>query len=124
MSISDIFYSLGFATFGTVVPSDLNYWIWNARGNWATCNAFGFMQTLGTYMGLSYMCSLNLYYLALIKYNKTDSYIVRKIEPWLHSIPISIGLMGSIFFVATDGIYANGGGFCSIVPSIPPHCEG
>jgi len=124
MSISDIFYSLGMATFGVVVPSDQNYRQWNARGSHATCDAFGFMFALGVFMGLCYMCSLNLYYLALIRYNKTDSYIARKIERWLHAVPILIGLIGSIPVIAIGGAHSQNAGFCSGVPIIPPHCYG
>ena len=124
MSISDILFSLGFATFGAVVPRDGIYMIWNTWGNWATCDSFGFMQTLGMFMGLSYMCSLNLYCLAFIKYNRPDSYIVRKIEPWLHAVLISTGMILSIYTVVTDGIYANEGGNYSPVPMFTLNCEG
>lgn len=122
MSCSDIFYSLSWATFGAVTPSEQNYWIWNARGSKASCDAFGVMGALGLFGGLFYMCSLNLFYLAQTKFSGT--YIAKRIEPWLHLVPILMALSGGIIAVATDGIYANDGGVCSYIAIAPPHCEG
>ena len=36
MAVGDIIFSLSFATYGAIVPSDEDYWIWNAQGNQTT----------------------------------------------------------------------------------------
>ena len=125
LSIFYILFSLSEATFGAVVPNELNYAVWNARGNLASCDAFGFMNALGAYSGVLYMCSLNIYYLAKVRFNKSDSYVAKKLEPLLHMVPILYGLIFSILVVAKQGMNANVGGLCSAADFYyPPHCDG
>jgi len=124
MSCADVLYSLGAVTFSAVVPSELDYTVWNARGNLATCNAFGFIQLVGGTAGVLYCCSLNLYYLILIKFNKTDCYIAKRVEPWLHVVPILNALISSIILVAQGGINGTIDGHCGAFAYAPPHCDG
>ena len=60
MSVGDIFYSLSLAHFNSAAPSDVDYYVWNARGNQATCSAQGFVAILAATISVYYTCSLNL----------------------------------------------------------------
>jgi len=124
MAIGDILYSLSIADFRAMTPSDVDYLIWNARGNQATCNVQGFLLIVGVIMSLLYSCSLNIYSLAIVKYNKTDSYIRTKMEPFLHGVPIATALLFSIAQLATQGYNSNGIGSCLEPVYYPPHCIG
>ena len=101
--------------------------MYNARGNEATCNAVGFIQIVGAALTLLYSCSLNCYYLALIKYRKSDAYIRNKIEPFLHLVPVVTAIVYSITFLVNDN-YNNVGiewADCNSAPIYnPPHCIG
>eukprot|EP00956_Cyclotella_meneghiniana_P035354 scaffold114268_cov37-Cyclotella_meneghiniana.AAC.4 len=124
MSVGDILFSLPLITFAAMAPTDLSYMVWNARGNQATCTTAGFFVTIGVYLTLFYSCSLNIYYLILIKYNKSESYIRKKVEPFLHGIPISLALIWSIIGIVNK-IYNDGGtGSCLTATYNPPHCDG
>eukprot|EP00580_Thalassiosira_gravida_P017245 CAMPEP_0201663050 /NCGR_PEP_ID=MMETSP0494-20130426/4967_1 /ASSEMBLY_ACC=CAM_ASM_000839 /TAXON_ID=420259 /ORGANISM="Thalassiosira gravida, Strain GMp14c1" /LENGTH=72 /DNA_ID=CAMNT_0048141551 /DNA_START=11 /DNA_END=226 /DNA_ORIENTATION=+ len=71
-----------------MIPSDVDYQSWNAHGSQTTCTMSGFAVIVGMLMSSLYSCSLNIYSLAIVKYNKTDSYIRTKMEPFLHAVPI------------------------------------
>ena len=124
MSIGDILYSLSLATFQTMSPSDLSYVVWNARGNQASCSAQGFFVIAGLGLTVTYSCSLNLYFLSKVKYNKTDAYIRTKIEPWLHGIPILITFIISIHGLVRRNYNDDGSGVCISPAYNPPHCIG
>ena len=106
----------------TPVPSNYSEEIWNASGNTATCTAQGFILFLGLMASQLYNCSLCLYYLIIIKYNKKDDYIRKFVEPWLHAVPILISLIGGITIAAKKAFNA-GYTNCSIRPD-PPGCIG
>jgi len=93
MSVGDILFLLSYATFNSASQSDDDYFVWNTRGNQATCSAQGLAFLLGSQSSVYYTCSLILYSLAVVKYNKTDSYIRIKIEPFLHGVPIGWGII-------------------------------
>jgi len=125
MSVGDILSSLAFAQFNSAAPSDNDYYVWNARGNQATCSAQGFAFNLGANTSLYYTCSLILYFLAVVKYNKMDSYIRTKIEPFLHGVPIVWGSIASTTLLVgknLNNVYA--GEFCTNPVYDPPHCIG
>eukprot|EP00956_Cyclotella_meneghiniana_P022223 scaffold41709_cov26-Cyclotella_meneghiniana.AAC.1 len=125
MSIGDILCSLPSATFASMSPTDVSYMVWSARGNQATCSIYGFVVILGMDLTLYYSCSLNIYYLILIKYNKSGAYIRKKVEPFLHGIPISLGLIWSIIGLVDKNYNAGESGQCSTTPIYnPPHCQG
>jgi len=126
MSISDILYSSSNATFNSMIPKDVNYMVWNAQGNVTTCIMMGYICWLGTTTSLLYPCSLNLYYLLLVKDTRTNWYIRMKknIEPYLHAVPILVGTVGSTFFLLTNKFNVIEGGEVCIYPSYnPPHCK-
>ena len=124
MSIADIVMSVGLATFNSMIPSDDDYYVWNAKGNLATCNAQGFVLFMGASVGLLYSCSLNLYCLVVVKYQKTDFYIRKKVEPFLHGVPILFSTITAITLVARNNINSDGYGMCFVPVYDPPHCEG
>jgi hypothetical protein len=79
LSIGDILSSFGFALASTMVPKEMNYYIPpGAQGNTATCTAQGFLIAVGSIVANLYKCSICLYYLAIIRYNKKDEYIRNK----------------------------------------------
>eukprot|EP00956_Cyclotella_meneghiniana_P035096 scaffold111227_cov23-Cyclotella_meneghiniana.AAC.1 len=125
MSIGDILYSLPIANFGAKSPTDVNYKVWNAHGNQATCTAAGIFGGMGMFLTLFYSCSLNIYYLIFIKYSKSDSYIRKKVEPFLHGITISLALILSIGALVNENYNDGGSGSCITAPIYnPPHCQG
>jgi len=124
MSVGDILFSLSQVTFGAISPSDMSYMVWNARGNLATCTANGFFVVMGMMLTLFYSCSLNIYYLILIKYNKSESYIRKKVEPFLHGVPISVALIWSIIGLVNKNYNGGGRGVCNTPIYNPPHCQG
>lgn len=71
-----------------------------------------------------YSCSLNLYYLVKIKYAKTDSYIKRKVEPWLHVLPTVVALAISSACLAGQLFNGSYSGTCAPLTHQPPHCYG
>ena len=62
-----------------------------ALGNEASCEAQGFFVQFILPTGFIYMCGLQLQYLLVIKYG-WNAKKVRKIEHWLHALPICFGL--------------------------------
>ncbi len=124
MSIADILFSLSAAHFNSMAPSDYDYLVWNAKGNEVTCDAQGVIRIAGAYSGLLYTCSLNLFWLAAIKYEKTTHYIRTRIEPFLHAIPIISGLIVSVVMLVREHINDFGSGSCWLPVWEPPHCEG
>jgi len=125
MAVGDIICSLSFATYGAMIPSDVDYQSWNAHGSQTTCTMSGFAVIVGMLMSCLYSCSLNIYSLAIVKYNKTDSYIRTKMEPFLHAVPIVMSLAFGFALLATQGYNPYGGSAC-IAPTNygVPHCIG
>eukprot|EP00579_Thalassiosira_antarctica_P017786 CAMPEP_0201945186 /NCGR_PEP_ID=MMETSP0903-20130614/53774_1 /ASSEMBLY_ACC=CAM_ASM_000552 /TAXON_ID=420261 /ORGANISM="Thalassiosira antarctica, Strain CCMP982" /LENGTH=321 /DNA_ID=CAMNT_0048488247 /DNA_START=56 /DNA_END=1018 /DNA_ORIENTATION=- len=105
-------------------PSEMSYIEWNTRGSQATCSAQGFVMTVGMGSGLLYSCSVNLYYLAIVKYNKSDRYIRTKIEPFLHGVPIVFALIYSITLLVNQNFNTSMAGSCIAPVYEAPHCIG
>ncbi len=124
LSICDFISSLGYSTFNFTSPSDSEYLVWNARGDEASCDAQGFLVLLGMSGGLFYNASLNLYYLAVVKFGKSEDYIRTKIEPFLYGVPILLSLTYSIVGLARNHSNDDGYGVCSSVVHYPPYCYG
>ncbi|KAL7529401.1 hypothetical protein ACHAWF_002965 [Thalassiosira exigua] len=126
MTIGDILYSSLYLTSNAPTPSDMNYMVWNARGNQASCTVVGTFNSMGFFVSIVYNCSLNFYYLIKIRYNKPDVYIKRRVEPWLHGVPILFALITTTVNLVTKGFNPNIGGTCqgSSPVYFPPHCTG
>ena len=124
--MGDIINSLGIAMSAAVVPKEFEYFTPYAIGNVTTCDMQGFFVTTGVVLTPLYNSSLCLYYLAIIKYNKKDEYIRKKLEPWLHCVPVILAFTISITLLVSKA-YNLGPVrtlYCYISPNNPPHCIG
>lgn len=120
----DIIASIGYALSTSMSPKETSYYVWNASGNMASCNFQGFLHILGNY-GCLYNVSLCAYYLAVIKYSMSDEDIRKKIEPFLHGVPIICSIVFAISGLAVS-VYNAGPMSGTCLPTIyaPPHCLG
>ena len=84
----------------------------------------GFLTYVGAAAAVMYCCSLNLYSLAVVRYRKRDSYIRKRIEPFLHGFPILYGLVGTTILMSNKNLNEGGGGNCYVPTYDPPHCIG
>jgi hypothetical protein len=122
LCVADILSSSVHVLSSMMAPKDLDYVVWNARGNAASCEASGFIQLFGMNMGLFYNASLCLNYLAIVRYNKKDKFIRDKIEPWMHGISVLYSLAVAIVPLAQQNY--NFGQTCLANPYNPKHCTG
>ena len=123
LCITDIMSSVCFALNSLMVPSELDYWVWRARGNMRSCNVQGFLLTIGVNSAQLYNAALCLYYLAIVRHKKTSDYIRKNIEPWLHGVSILYPLFVAIFAILKD-IINPVGVICTTYNYHPPHCIG
>ena len=65
-----------------------------------------------------------MYYLAVVRYRKSDDYIRDRIEPFLHIVPAVISVVTCITLLVKHNYNDNGGGSCFKAVYNPPHCEG
>ncbi len=124
LCIADTSYSFSMSFFNALVPSEIDYFIWNASGNLATCTLQGFFWAIGISGSVCYNCALNLYYLAVLKFEKRDAYIRSKLEPFLHGVPIVVALVYAIGMLAGEHLNPDDGGTCSKTVYQPFHCIG
>ena len=123
LCIGDIMSSLGNAFSLFLVPEEMSYLVPYAHGTVTTCNAQGFLINFGMSCVAQYNCSICFYYLSIIRYNKTDEYIKKRLEPWFHSISILVPLSISISCLALKMFNTKSiGSICYAVPHNPPHC--
>jgi hypothetical protein len=124
LCIGDTISSFASVLGSTMVPKEMNYFIPSAHGNTATCTAQGFLLVFGVTVAAMYNCSICLYYLSIIRYNKKDEYIRNKLEPWFHGISIIIPFVVGFIFMAMKAYNGINVSVCFIVPNYPPHCIG
>ena len=122
LTVADICSSFA-QSFGTLPAPDSFDVIWNARGTKGSCQAQGFLIFLGGIAAPLYNCSLCFYYLVLIRYKgkNADSYVEKKVEKFLHAIPIGVALIGAITILSMDAFHPNMT-YCFI--GSDPQCEG
>lgn len=65
LCIADILSSFASVLATVMAPKETSYYIWNARGNSATCDAQGFILAFGSGSGILYNCSLCFYHLSV-----------------------------------------------------------
>jgi hypothetical protein len=121
--ISDIMSSFAAALSNFVVPKDLDYFVWEARGNTASCEASAFLYMVGSSISTLYTASLCIYFYAIVKCNKSEVYIRKKIEPWLHGISLTYSLCVGVTLLAKEALNAHGS-HCAGYAHYPPHCIG
>jgi len=123
MCTSDVIYSISMSFFNVMAPSDDSYYSWNARGNTTSCDIQGFIQSLGYSLTSFYIWSLNIYFLSVVKYQKSDEYIRTKIEPFLHIFTIATSLLLCILALIRQNFNDGGIGSCTSFGYEPPHCQ-
>jgi len=123
LSITDILFSLFLGCFNIMAPKENSYFSWNAQGNMASCDAQGFITYFAFTASGFYSISLNLYYLAVVKYEKSDEYIRKKLEPFLHGIPTITALVMSVTLLAFSS-FNDDGDICWNPTNNPLHCDG
>eukprot|EP00979_Chaetoceros_neogracilis_P003259 scaffold576_cov146-Chaetoceros_neogracile.AAC.11 len=107
LSIADILSSFWLMLSTLLSPTYTSGYVWNPRGNINSCDAQGFFLFLGIMGAPLYNCSLCFYYLAIVKFNKKDTFIREKIEPYLHAVPILVSLTGAFTILAKKSFNAN-----------------
>lgn len=125
LCISDIMFSLAnaFSLFAT--PEEMKYIMPMASGNVVTCSLQGLLLTTGLTCVSLYNCSLCFYYLAIVKLNKKDDEIQKKLELWFHGVPIILSIAIGILGLALKSFNTNGtGSLCYAIAYNPPHCIG
>ncbi len=126
LCIGDILSSSFLWLLGPVmVPKEMNYWVPGSVGNVTTCTVQGFVGGFGADITAYYNCSICLYYLAIVKYNKNEEFIRTKLEPWLHGVPLIVVLVQNLIRFFREA-YNTFGFICSSVPNnyVTPHCNG
>jgi hypothetical protein len=86
--------------------------LWSV-GNDRTCNLQGFFTQFGITSSF-YNASLSVYFLLVIRYGWQDSRI-KRLEPWLHALPLLWGFGTSIAGLSV-GIFGNANLWCWISP--------
>jgi len=107
MSVADIIVSLAISFSSLPSPKDTSPQVWKAYGNNSTCQAQGFLYLFGASVEPIYNCSLQFYYLCMIKYVMKTEDIQNKIEPFLHTIPILFGSTAAVYSLITGSINAS-----------------
>lgn len=98
LATADIIGSVSMALTSLPMPSylpneeEFGYeWAGARLGNTQTCNAQGFLVTLGLTNAHTYNLMLCLYYYCAISLNMTERKIKTTVEPWLHGLPLVVG---------------------------------
>jgi len=120
LCISDIIASIAMSAGSLPAPKNTEH-LGNNFGNQSTCDAQGFMFLAGSIAEQLYQCSLQMYILILLKYGMRPDDMQRKIEPFLHGIPILYGIAGAAVSLVTESINASGA-WCYI-ESYPHGCR-
>ena len=124
LCISDIIFSLSLSFCNLTAPASDAYITWNARGNMVTCEALGFLSITGFICTTFYHTSLNIFYLLVLKFEKSEEYIRTKIERYFHGGTITLALGISIFSLVKGNLNHNGNGVCNSLVNDLPHCIG
>ena len=101
ISIADILGSIAMGLNTLPMPKDYypdpRYQWWGDRlGNTQTCVAQGFFFVFGTTTMFGYNAMLCVYYTCAIAFKMKEQQIVRRVEPWLHIIPLVGGLVYAV----------------------------
>jgi hypothetical protein len=120
VSLIDCVASLNFAFGFLVVPEGI---FWGAHGNTASCEASGFLNTFFASQ-IPYNFGLALYYLLILRYGKTQEFVARYIEPYIHILSLSIPIGVTVWGLFTSALNPLPflGGWCSFA-KYPPLCD-
>lgn len=119
ISVSDLLISAGLALGPVMQPPETEFP--GARGSTEACTFQGALLQMGCASFL-YSLMLMLYYVLVIRFNKRETWIRSKVEPWMHIIPIlfyfSTAVAGAILEVFNPAVT-----HCWTA-HYPPDCEG
>jgi hypothetical protein len=120
VSIIDCITSATFAFSFLAVPKDI---FWGAVGNTTSCEAAGFLIFLFGSQTF-YNLGLAIYFLLIIYYGKSQRFIESYVEPFIHTISISLPVGLAIWSLMTESLnpILFDGGWCQVYP-YPPGCE-
>ena len=118
LSVCDFIMSGGLFTSTWPMPTDTPL-VWGAVGNVQSCEAVGFLEQSGV-GAVMYNGSLSIYYLFRIRYGWKPSQL-RKVEIWLHTVPIVFALTTMIASLPLK-LFNSGLFDCWIAP-FPQGCE-
>ncbi|KAI2493968.1 hypothetical protein MHU86_20576 [Fragilaria crotonensis] len=112
LSLIDCIASLNFA-FGFLLVPKGNFW--GAQGNTASCEASGFLNTFFVSQNL-YNFGLAVYYLLIIRYRKSQEFVARNVEPYIHVLALSMPMGVTFWALFTSSLNPLPflGGWCSI----------
>ncbi len=88
--------------------------MWLPLGNQTSCNFLGFLHLVGTVGTPMYSVNLNIYYYYLVKQNMRQEDFRKKIEPWLHGVPVVWSIVGGIYIWIAKLINPSPSGGCFI----------
>ena len=108
---------------GTPVPQEMEYFIPSARGNMRSCEIQGIFNAMGFGMTWMYNNCICLFYLAIIRYNKTDVFIAKRVEVWFHIFTILIPLCTTAAAYSMN-LFNTSQIQCAPIENSPPHCHG
>ena len=138
MSAVDFLYACVNVLSSVPVPQEFSSVYVLAKGNWATCEASGFLGQFASITSVLYNASLTVYYMLTIlqdqpraragrvrrrrqqQQQRSRFTVITKIEPLMHIVPIVIGLTTAIFPLSLD-LYNPTPLSCTIV-SFPLNC--
>ncbi|KAI2505415.1 hypothetical protein MHU86_9028 [Fragilaria crotonensis] len=120
LSLVDCVASLNFA-FGFLLVPTGNFW--GAQGNTASCETSGFLNTFFVSQ-IPYNFGLAIYYLLIIRYRKSQEFVARNVEPYIHFLSLSMpmGIMFWALFTETLNPLPFLGGWCATA-KYPPLCD-
>lgn len=117
----DFVYAVYVATMAFQIPSaELKAEIPYAMGNWTSCQTFAFFGQGSRLSSALYNGCLALYYLLTVRYGWTESQC-KKIEPWLHVVPLTVGWATAIACLPL-GLFNPVSLGCKITP-YPMRCQ-
>lgn len=119
MSISDMIGSMVFFLSTWPIPEGTPG-VYLASGTTATCSAVGFFNQMAALTTPCYNASLAVYYLMCVHACWPQERI-RKVEFWLHSVPISLGLGTAVSGVALT-LFNSANWLCWVAP-VPAGCD-
>jgi hypothetical protein len=119
MSVHDFIYSIKSFLSTWPIPDGTNF-VYGAKGNTQTCATAGFLGHAGALTSIFYNGSLTVFFLMVVRFGWKEDYIKRKVEPWLHGIPLLFGWSTAIAGIPLQ-LY-NAFGWTCWINTYPPGC--
>ncbi len=104
MSVADIIQSIAMAFTSLPMPTDMIYTGFQGLviGNKYTCNAQGYLITIGAVSGMVYNAMLSVYYLCSINFIMTDHEFHQCLEPFFHMSALALSLVVATLLLVGD----------------------